>query len=60
MTIIDRVIKDLEKLEQDRIEKVGCSQTKLNHTTKKWIQEAYHRTLETAIALRMYLDKYED
>ena len=56
-SIIDNVIIDIKNLEDDRLDRQGCSQTKLNLNANAWLKESYENTLKTAISLRMLIDK---
>ena len=55
--MINQVIKDLEKLELDRLDKEGHSQTRKLWDFDKWLEDAYLNTLRSAIALRQLIDE---
>ena len=58
--MIQQVIKDLEKLESDRLDKEGHSQTRTLWDKNKWLEDAYHDTLRTAIALRQLINERKE
>ena len=55
--LTNEVIKDLKKLESDRIDKEGGSQTRELWGNKSWIKSAYYNTLKTAIELKKILNE---
>jgi len=58
--MIQKVIKDLEKLESDRLDKEGRSQSRTLWGKDKWLEDAYHNTLRAAIALRQLINEGEE
>ena len=58
--MIQQVIKDLEKLESDRLDKEGRSQSRTLWGKDKWLEDAYHNTLRAAIALRQQINERKE